>query len=96
MFAIHRTETFAAWLSGLKDRRAAARIASRLLRAEDGNLGDVKAVGEGISEMRRLRTGLQNLFHSARICGDRASLRWRQEHATAPKRLAQKWKERDK
>ena len=52
MFSIYRTETFNAWLTNIKDRRAAARIASRLLRAESGNLGDVKSVGGGISEMR--------------------------------------------
>lgn len=52
MFIIHRTETFVEWISRLKDRRAAARIASRLLRAEDGNLGDVKSVGDGVEEMR--------------------------------------------
>jgi putative addiction module killer protein len=52
MFTIHRTDIFIAWLNNLKDRRAAARIAARILRLEDGNLGDVKPVGEGVSEMR--------------------------------------------
>ena len=52
MFTVRRTEIFIDWLNGLKDRRAAARIAARILRLEDGNLGDVKPVGEGVSEMR--------------------------------------------
>jgi putative addiction module killer protein len=52
MFKVRRTATFIDWLNGLKDRRAAARIAARILRMEDGNLGDVKPVGEGVSEMR--------------------------------------------
>lgn len=52
MFVIKRTEKFDDWLKRLKDRRAAARISSRILRAEDGNLGDVKSVGDGVSEMR--------------------------------------------
>jgi putative addiction module killer protein len=52
MFTIHRIDIFIAWLNNLKDRRAAARIAARILRLEDGNLGDVKPVGEGVSEMR--------------------------------------------
>lgn len=52
MFTVRRTDAFIAWLNGLKDRRAAARIAARILRLEDGNIGDVKSVGEGVSEMR--------------------------------------------
>jgi hypothetical protein len=36
----------------LRDRRAAARIQARIDRAESGNLGDCKPVGEGVSEMR--------------------------------------------
>jgi putative addiction module killer protein len=34
------------------DRRAAARIVDRLKRASDGNFGDVKPAGSGVSEMR--------------------------------------------
>lgn len=101
MFAIHRTDTFAAWLSGLKDRRAAARIASRLLRAEDGNLGDVKAVGEGIGEMRvdygpgyRLYFIRQGSALIVLLCGGDKSTR--QRDITEAKRLVQKWKEQDK
>lgn len=52
MFVIRRTETFQKWISQLRGRRAAARLASRILRAEDGNLGDVKPVGDGVEEMR--------------------------------------------
>ncbi len=47
-----RTDIFKDWLDGLKDRRAAARIRARVLRLEDGNLGDVKPVGGGVSELR--------------------------------------------
>ena len=52
MYKVRRTPEFQAWLDGLKDKRAVARILTRLYRAEDGNLGDVKAVGGGVSEMR--------------------------------------------
>jgi putative addiction module killer protein len=52
MFTVRRTDIFIVWLSGLKDRRAAARVAARILRLEDGNLGDAKSVGEGVREMR--------------------------------------------
>ena len=52
MFTVRRTDIFIVWLNGLKDRRAAARIAARILRLEDGNLGDARSVGEGVREMR--------------------------------------------
>ena len=52
MFTVRRTDVFKDWLDGLKDRRAAARIRARVLRLEDGNLGDVKPVGGGVSELR--------------------------------------------
>lgn len=44
--------TFRAWFDKLKDRNARARILDRLDRAANGNLGDTKALGGGISEMR--------------------------------------------
>jgi putative addiction module killer protein len=43
---------FAKWLAGLRDRKAKARIIARLDSARLGNLGDCKAVGGGIREMR--------------------------------------------
>jgi putative addiction module killer protein len=47
-----QTESFKAWIIGLRDRTAAQRIEVRLIRLQRGNPGDVKPVGEGISEMR--------------------------------------------
>jgi putative addiction module killer protein len=40
------------WLRALRDRQARSRILARIDRLALGNPGDVKAVGEGISEMR--------------------------------------------
>lgn len=40
------------WLSGLRDRRAIARINIRIRRLEMGNPGDAKSVGDGVYEMR--------------------------------------------
>jgi putative addiction module killer protein len=45
---IRQTATFSNRLTGLRDRRAAARIAVRLERLAAGNPGDVKPVGEGV------------------------------------------------
>ena len=52
MIEIVRSETFNRWLRGLSDRQAAARISRRLGRVANGLLGDVRSVGEGVSEMR--------------------------------------------
>lgn len=52
MYQIRQTETFAKWIVGLRDVRAQARILARLESARLGNLGDCKAVGSGIREMR--------------------------------------------
>ncbi len=52
MKAIQTTEMFDDWFAGLRDPQAAARIKTRIRRAEDGNFGDCEPVGEGVSEMR--------------------------------------------
>jgi putative addiction module killer protein len=52
MYLIKRTESFSAWLDGLKDRVTRQRLNARLRKAMLGNLGDTKAVGEGVFEMR--------------------------------------------
>lgn len=52
MIEIQATETFSAWLNKLRDSRARAAIASRVRRLAFGNAGDVKPVGEGVSELR--------------------------------------------
>lgn len=52
MLEIRKTETFANWLDELKDVRARARVQVRIERLAEGNAGDVKPVGEGVSELR--------------------------------------------
>jgi putative addiction module killer protein len=52
VFEVRKTDEFDNWLSALADQRAVAKIASRIERLGLGNAGDVKPVGEGISEMR--------------------------------------------
>jgi putative addiction module killer protein len=51
-FHLTATREFSTWLGALRDRRASAKISDRLLRAADGNFGDVKSASGGISEMR--------------------------------------------
>ena len=52
MIEIRKTDTFAKWIDEMKDIRARARILARIERLKTGNPGDVKPVGEGVSEMR--------------------------------------------
>ena len=52
MIEILQTEYYVKWFEKLKDRKARAKITIRIRRVSLGNLGDVKPVGEGISELR--------------------------------------------
>lgn len=52
MVEIRKTESYARWLDGLRDIRARARILARVERLATGNAGDVKPVGEGVSELK--------------------------------------------
>jgi putative addiction module killer protein len=52
MIEIRETEVYALWFSSLRDRRAKARIDTRVRRLSLGNPGDVKPVGSGVSELR--------------------------------------------
>ena len=52
MIEIRKTDQFANWLDNLRDIQAKARVLVRIERLATGNAGDVKPVGEGVSEMR--------------------------------------------
>lgn len=52
MTQIRQTKVFAKWLGKLSDHQARAIIARRIERVATGNLGDVKPVGEKVSELR--------------------------------------------
>ena len=52
MIEIRQTEIFSKWFATLRDIRARARIQTRIDRLEAGNAGDVRSVGEGVSEMK--------------------------------------------
>lgn len=52
MVEVVASATFDQWLRKLKDRRAAARILIRVDRLAADNPGDVKPVGQGVSELR--------------------------------------------
>ena len=52
MVEVRKTDVYANWLDGLHDLRARARVQARVERLAAGNPGDVKPVGEGVSELR--------------------------------------------
>ena len=52
MYIVKTHPNFDAWLEGIKDRVARLRLSRRLDKAQQGNLGDIKPVGDGIFEMR--------------------------------------------
>jgi putative addiction module killer protein len=61
---VRQTETFSNWLRKLRDEKARQRIQIRIRRLSLGNLGDVKPVGVGVSELRiDYRPGYRVYFH---------------------------------
>ena len=52
MFDVRKTEVYAKWLDSLRDTRARARVLVRVERLAAANPGDVRPVGEGVSELR--------------------------------------------
>ncbi len=49
---LRKTDVFARWLDHLRDIRARARVQARIERLAAGHAGDVRPVGEGVSELR--------------------------------------------
>jgi putative addiction module killer protein len=52
MLQVRETPAYAAWFVALRDRTARARIDIRIRRLSLGNSGDIRPVGDGVSELR--------------------------------------------
>lgn len=52
MLEVREAVNYAEWFTNLRYRTARARINIRIRRLSLGNPGDVKAVGDGVSELR--------------------------------------------
>lgn len=52
MIEVRQTEVFARWVKTLRDAKAASKIAQRVVQVSSGLMGDVKPIGEGVSELR--------------------------------------------
>jgi putative addiction module killer protein len=49
---IRKTDVYKKWIKKLRDNNARYRIFARLERLSEGNPGDCRPIGEGLSEMR--------------------------------------------
>ena len=52
MLQIRKTDVYVNWIDGLRDQQGRARILARIERLAAGHAGDVKPVGNGVSELR--------------------------------------------
>ena len=52
MITVRQTDRFRIWFENLRDRLAQKHILVRIGRLERGLFGDVRPVGEGVSELR--------------------------------------------
>ena len=100
MIEFRQTETFQKWRIRLKDERIRALIASRLDRLAFGNAGDVKPVGQGISELRIAHGPGYRIYFQRRgntiiilLCGGDKSTQ--AKDIKTAKRLAAEWSEED-
>lgn len=92
MLGVGRSDVFNDWFERLRDENAQARIARRIDRLQAGNPGDIKPVGNGVSELRidygpgyRLYTGRLGNRVIVRLCGgDKSS---QQRDIVAARRL---------
>jgi len=97
MIDVQQTDTFKTWLDGLRDDRAAARIAIRIARLRSGLMGDVKPIGDGLSELR-IDTGPGYRVYLAQrgrvlvvlLCG--GDKRTQQRDIRLAKELAAQWR----
>ncbi len=51
-YEVKQTEEFAEWLESIRDFVAKKLVYARVARLKFGNFGDVKSVGDGVSELR--------------------------------------------
>lgn len=51
-YQVVKSDRFLNWLNRLRDKRAQAQILVRIDRVEEGNFGDNRTVGGGVSELR--------------------------------------------
>jgi putative addiction module killer protein len=98
VFELKESETFKAWRTSLKDGRAQVLIAARLDRLAMGHMGDVRPVGQTISELRlHYGPGYRIYFQRRKgvlillLCGGDKSTQ--SKDIKTAKRLSEEWSE---
>jgi putative addiction module killer protein len=66
MLTIRRLAEFDDWLLSLRDGLTQKRLIARLRKAQLGNLGDVKPIGEGVFEMREFFGPRWRMYYARR------------------------------
>jgi putative addiction module killer protein len=98
MIEVRQTAEYAKWFASLRDLKARARIDVRIRRLSLGNPGDVKPVGEGVSELRvdygpgyRVYFAQRGKIVALLLCG--GDKRTQDRDIERAKALAREWKE---
>jgi putative addiction module killer protein len=98
MIQLIKSATFDRWLSDLRDRNAKSRIEARIRRLSLGNPGDVKPVGEGVSELRidygpgyRVYYQRRGMLIAILLCGGDKSTQ--DQDIVQAKAIAAQWKD---
>lgn len=98
MFDIRQTDNFRRWLTKLRDNEARRRIAVRISRLQAGNPGDVRPMGQGVSELRidygpgyRVYLTQRGPVLIVLLCGGDKSTQ--ADDIVKAKALAEEWKE---
>lgn len=99
MIELIKTDVFDRWLRDLRDTRARAKVAARIKRLSLGHPGDVKPIGEGVSEMRIPYGPGYRVYYITRgpivvvlLCGGDKSTQ--SNDIEQAKAIAAQWKER--
>lgn len=97
MVEVFTTDDFDRWLRKLKDRQGRLRILSRIDRLAHGNAGDIKAVGQGVLELRLTHGPGYRIYYAHRgnrvvllLCGGDKSTRT--NDITKAHHLAAQWR----
>jgi putative addiction module killer protein len=99
MFSVGPLPEFTAWIDGLGDEGVRGVIVARIKRLERGLIGDVKPVGDGISELRiHVGAGWRLYFaqrgHSSLFCWLAGRRARRRETSNAQSHWQNCWIER--
>jgi putative addiction module killer protein len=93
---VRQTGVFSDWLRKLRDEKARSRILIRIRRLSLGNFGDVKPVGNGVSELRidygpGYRVYLQQRGSALVLLLAGGSKKTQQADIAKAKKLAKEW-----